>query len=129
MMTVAYVIGGVILLFFAFQYVVIFKMRMSKGNPAPDLPGHLGKQIKKGERLLIYFFSPGCRACVPMGPIIDGLNSKSERVYKIDVSKDMATAKSFGIMGTPATVIVDKGHIAEFLVGAQKEEKLVNLLA
>ena len=128
MMTVVYIVLGFLAAFMLLQYALIFSMKRNKGKTVPKLPGKLGKQIKRGDRLLLYFFSPGCRACKPMTPIIKQMRTKSERVISIDMSKDAETPRAFGVKGTPATLIVDKGVIAEFLVGAQRPEKLYDLL-
>jgi thioredoxin 1 len=40
----------------------------------------------------------------------------------------MATARKFGVMGTPSTVLVREGKIAEFLVGPQSRERIGELL-
>lgn len=128
MMTVVYIVVGFFAAFMLLQYSMVFRMKRNKGKTIPKLPGKLGKQIKRGDRLLLYFFSPGCRACKPMTPVINEMKKKSERVIAIDISRDMETARAFGVMGTPATLLVEKSIIAEFLVGVQREEKLYGLL-
>ncbi len=129
MMVVVYVLVGLVVLFFGFQFAVILKMRASKGKKAPELPGVMGKRIKKGERLLFYFYSPRCAACRTMTPMVEKLGHGNSRVFKIDISKDMLTARQFGVLGTPATLLVDAGSIEEFMVGAQPEARLSALLA
>ena len=128
MMTILYLVGGFFLVFMLLQYSMVLKMKLNRGKTVPQLRGQLGKKIKRGDRLLLYFFSPGCRACKPMTPVIDELKKKSERVFSINISQDMETAKAFGVMGTPATLVVEGGKIAEFLVGAQRPERLRDLL-
>ena len=128
MMFVVYFVVGLFAAFMLLQYSIIFNMKRNKGKTIPKLPGKLGKQIKRGDRLLLYFFSPGCRACKPMTPLIAEMRKKSERVISVDISQDAETARVFGVKGTPATLIVEDGKIAEFLVGAQRAEKLNGLL-
>ncbi|NOY58306.1 MAG: thioredoxin family protein [Calditrichaeota bacterium] len=127
-MIVLYIVGGLVVLFLLFQYSMVFKMRLQKGKPAPTLSGKAGRAIQEGKGVLFYFYSPGCRACKQMTPTIEKLSKNHKSIVKIDISLDMTTAKKFGVMGTPATVLVQAGKIVEFLVGPQTEDKLLALL-
>jgi thioredoxin 1 len=91
--------------------------------------GPVGKAIQRGDRVLLYFFSPGCGACRPMTPMIEKISKSRKNVFPIDISRDMTIARKFGVMGTPSTVLVETGKISEFLVGPQPEEKLRSLIA
>jgi thioredoxin 1 len=128
-MIVLYVVLGIIGLFFLLQFFMIFKMRLQKGKTAPVVNGPAGKAIGRGEKVLLYFFSPGCGACRPMTPVIQKMSKSQKNVFPIDISRDMTIARKFGVMGTPSTVLVETGKIKEFLVGPQAEEKLRGLLA
>ena len=101
---------------------------MQKNKPAPQLQRHYGEALKDNAAALFYFYSPGCRACTPMTPLIERMRKDNPRVFKIDVSKEMSVAKSFGIMATPSTILVQDGIIKEFLLGPQSEYKLSNLI-
>jgi len=127
-MIIVYIIVGVIVLFFAMQYGMILKMRFKKGKQVPDLNGKYGNAVKSGRKAVFYFYSQSCHACKPMTPIIDKFVKKSRNVFKVDITRDMATAKKFGVMGTPSTVLVENGIIKEFLVGPQSEDKLSQLI-
>ncbi|MDF1563181.1 MAG: thioredoxin family protein [Deltaproteobacteria bacterium] len=128
-MSFVYVALGVVALFFGLQIFLVLKMRAAKGKPAPALPGKLGERIAKGERLLFYFYSPTCGACRAMTPVVQRMGKASSRVQAIDISQDMETARAFGIMGTPATLVVDGGTVTELLIGAQPQSRLEALLA
>ena len=123
-MTIVYILVGIIALFFLLQYSMVWKMKRQKGKPAPEVGGQAGKAIQSGHKTLFYFFSPSCRACGPMTPVVDQLQKKHRNIFKIDISRDMATARKFGIMGTPSVVMIEGGTIKEFLVGPQPESKL-----
>lgn len=123
-MIVIYIILGIVALFFALQFFMIFKMRMKKGKQAPDLSGKWGALINSGQKALFYFYSPGCRACREMTPYIRTLSKKSNKVVPVDISKDMSIAQRFGVMGTPSTVVVSQRMIQEFWVGPQPESKI-----
>lgn len=127
-MTIVYIIIGIVVLFFAFQYGLVLKMRFKKGKKVPELDGKYGKVIQSGRKAVFYFYSQSCHACKPMTPIVDQFVKKRKNIYKVDITRDMATARKFGVMGTPSTVLVENGIIKEFLVGPQSEDKLAHLI-
>jgi len=128
MMIIVYVLGGIIALFFLLQLGMRLKMRMQKGKPAPELGGRYGKAVKSGKKAMFYFYSESCSACKPMTPIIEQFVKKNHNYFKVNIAKDMQTARQFGVMGTPSTVIIENGKIQDFLVGPQPEQKLRTLL-
>lgn len=115
-------------LFFGFQYLTVFRMRLKRGKPAPNLAGAYAKAVKTGKPALFYFYSPGCGACRSMTPVVEGYTKKSTRCFKVDVSQDMNTARAFGVMATPSTVVVENGVIRDFLVGPRAAPELTGLL-
>ena len=127
-MILLYIVIGIVVLFFGMQFFMVFKMRLKKGKTAPELSGKAGKLLQKGEQALFYFYSPGCRACKDMTPMMHQMSKYNKGIFPIDISKDMNTAKKFGVMGTPSTVLVKAGTIKEFLVGPQTDAKIASLL-
>ncbi len=119
---------AIAVLFFGFQKFMVFKMSRKKGKPAPELKGTLGKAIKNGKISLFYFYSPSCGACKSMTPIVEGYTKNNPRCFKVDVSKDMDTARAFGVMGTPSTVVIENGIIRDFFVGPKPQAQLTALL-
>lgn len=128
-MILVYIIGGIVALFISMQLYMVLKMRFQKGKPAPDVNGKAGKLIQRGEKALFYFYSPTCRACKEMTPMIHQLAKHNKGIFPVDISKDMDTARKFGVMGTPSTVLVQAGKIKEFLVGPQPDSKIASLLS
>ena len=129
MSTVITIIVVIVALFVGLQLFMRIKMQLKKGKPAPELGGKAGRMTRSGEKVLFYFYSPGCRACIPMTPVIKNMAKRNKNIFPIDVSKDMATAQKFGVMGTPSTVLIEAGKIREFLIGFQTEDKVRGLLA
>jgi thioredoxin 1 len=128
-MTFVYILIGLVIVFFAFQYLMVIKAKFKKGKPAPELSGSLNTAVQKYDKVLIYFFSPSCGACRSMTPLIEEYKRKKKNFFSIDVSRDSETAGKFGIMATPSTVIVEKGTIREFLLGPIPKGRIDALMA
>ncbi|OQY34960.1 MAG: thiol reductase thioredoxin [Spirochaetaceae bacterium 4572_59] len=118
----------IVALFFGFQYFMVLKMKLKKGKPAPALSGTYGKALKGGKSVLFYFYSPNCGACRTMTPLVGKYTKNNPRCFKVDISKDMNTARAFGVMGTPSTVVVEGGKIKEFVVGPKPEAEFTRML-
>lgn len=101
---------------------------LKKGKEITGIDGELGKKINAGEKLLVYFFSPTCGACKPVTPIIDSMKKENPNIYKIDVSQKPEVGRGFGVMGTPATIVVENKKIAEYILGAKPETFIRNLI-
>mgnify|MGYP005865366977 FL=1 len=112
-------------LIIGFQFFLITKSKAMKGKKIdfqkvrPEL-----REKFKNDKTIVYFYSPTCTACKYQTPIIEKLKSEKFNTISIDVSKDLATARVFGIMGTPTIALMKGNLIHEFFVGYQDEEKL-----
>lgn len=127
-MNILSTIAVIVALFFGFQYFMVFKMRLKKGKAAPELSGSYGKAVKNNKTSLFYFYSPSCGACRSMTPLVENYTKNNPRCFKVDVSKDMETARAFGVMGTPSTVLVENGKITDFIVGPKPAGDFTQLL-
>jgi thioredoxin 1 len=115
--------------FFVFMQIYVrLTGLMKKGKELGNINGELGRRIRTGRKLLVYFYSPSCGACRPMTPVIDTMKKESGNVFSVNLAKDMQTARAFGVMGTPATVVVDEGRIRKFILGARTEKYLRDLM-
>lgn len=123
-----YIILAVVGFIIFMQVFMRISTFLKKGKKIGDIKGELGKRINNGEKLLIYFFSPTCSACKPITPIIDKMNKEKSNIYKIDVSRDMETSRKFGVMGTPATILVENQKISSYTLGAKSETYLRKLV-
>ncbi|MDC7225321.1 MAG: thioredoxin family protein [Spirochaetales bacterium] len=103
-------------------------MKLKKGKAAPSLSGSYGKAVKNKKTSLFYFYSPQCGACKTMTPIVAKYTKNNSRCFKIDITKDRATASAFGIMATPSTAIVENGIIKDFIVGPRPLSEFENIL-
>ncbi len=121
---IAVIIGGFTIL----QLSMILRMKLKKGKKVPSLGGAYGRRIKKGDRVLLYFYSTNCRACKAITPIVKSLQKKRRDIFSINISKDMETAQKLSVMGTPSFVVVEEGIIKEYKAGAISEQGILDLI-
>jgi thioredoxin 1 len=127
-----YGVGALLLLFIGFivmQMVLLRRMRRLEGKAAPELSGKHKRWVKPGNRALFYFYSPACGACRTMTPVIKKLSQHNEGVFSVDITRDMETARKFGVMATPTTIVVVDGVVQRVLVGSQTPELLESTLS
>jgi thioredoxin 1 len=110
------------------QIFVRLSTYLKKGKEITGIGGELGKKINAGEKLLVYFFSPTCGACRPVTPVIEKMKKENSNVYKIDVSQKPEVSRGFGVMGTPATVVVENRKIRQYILGARTESFIRKLI-
>lgn len=123
-----YIILAIVGFILFMQIFVRVTTHLKKGKEITGIGGELGKKIKAGEKLLVYFFTPTCGACRPMTPIIDEMKKDNANIYKIDASLKPEISRGFGVMGTPATIVVDNKKISQYILGAKSESFIRNLL-
>lgn len=123
-----YIVLAVVGFFVFMQIFVRLSGFFKRGKEIGNIRGELGRRIQTGRKLLVYFYSPSCGACRPMTPVIDTMKKESGNVFSVNLAKDMQTARAFGVMGTPATVIVEEGRIRKFILGARTERYLRDLI-
>jgi thioredoxin 1 len=128
MMSVVYVILAILAIIMLFQMSVRMKGWLRKGKPAPKVSGILGKHILKGEKIIAYFYSPTCRACKTQEQYWPGVQKKFDNIIRINAAKDRDIAQAFGIMGTPTTIIIDRGIIRDYFVGITSPNKILKSL-
>lgn len=120
-----FIVLGFLLLIVGANFVAMRTMKKLKGKTVPEI----GVKAEKAYPSLYYFFSPTCGPCKVMSPNIEKLEKEHPNVFRIDITREMATARKFGIMGVPATVVVDpKGTVKEVLIGVKTVQMLTNLL-
>jgi len=103
--------------------------RMKQGKTVQPFSGEISRRIQSGEKLLLYFYSPSCGACKSMTPVIDEMRKNKNNVYKINLAKEneRKIGQIFGVMGTPATVVIEDSKIAQFVLGARSKNFLTSL--
>lgn len=87
--------------------------------------------IQKSEWTLIDFWAPWCAPCQIMLPVFCKVADDFQSTITattIDVDAHADLAKSFGIRGIPALVLLHKGEVSAQLTGAQPTETLTKWL-
>ena len=123
-----YLVAGLVLAIVLMQIVPLIRARRMRGRAVPELDAMLNDAQRAQERLLVYFWSPGCGACRPMTPVMDKLAAERGNVLKVNVAQSLALARRFGVMGTPSLALVEKGILKQLLVGARSEPQIRALL-
>lgn len=128
METILYIVLTIVGLFVVMQLYIRLSGVFKKGKVIEGVRGRLGNDIQSGRKLLVYFYTNSCAACKPMTPLIDHLRKEFKNIHKVNLATDMDTGRAFGVMGTPATILVEDQKIKSFDLGARKEAFLRNLI-
>ncbi len=123
-----YIVFFVVGLFVLMQIYIRLSTWMKKGKAVDNIGGDLGREISSGGRHLLYFYTASCGACKPMTPVVDKLKKEFGNIHKVNLAADMETGRKFGVMGTPATVVVENSKIVSYVLGYKNESYLRNLL-
>ena len=111
------------------------KEMMERAN-YPDEPievadGNLDSIIQKYPLIMIDCWSEWCAPCRMIAPMIDELSKKykGKIVFgKLDVSKNMASARKFDVMAIPNLLIFKKGKLVDRIIGVQPMDILESRL-
>jgi thioredoxin len=118
------VLGAAFLAFLAFQAGIALRMRRLQGRPVPALGGDLGQRLHRPHPVLLYFYSPECPRCAVMTPMVQQLAAENVDIALVDITRTPEVAQSFGVLVTPATLMVKGGRIGRVLIGIQSERTL-----
>ena len=72
--------------------------------------------------------APNCSMCRHTTPIIDELAAKRREVVRVDASRNADLAGQFGVLGTPAFIVVDRGRVERVKLGALSRKQIMKLL-
>ncbi len=86
--------------------------------------------LRSEKTVLIDFWASWCGPCRMLAPIIDEIAAEHPEyaVCKIDVDKDGALAKQFGITNIPTLIVMKNGETVNKSVGVIPKEKILKLL-
>lgn len=105
----------------SFRFLAYYRMK--------KLEGSVIDKFKNDKRLILYFYSERCGACKVMAPIIDSI--KEVKVKKVDVFSEEGSklARELSIMGTPTSVLLEKGQVVRAFVGVKKKEDILSMFS
>ena len=63
-----------------------------------------------------------------MTPVIDELRKEFSNLFKVNLARDMDIGRNFGVMGTPALVLVEDRKIKSYILGARNRHFIEKLL-
>jgi thioredoxin 1 len=119
-----HIVVALVVLFALFQLRVLFAAKRRKGTPAPPLEDLLGAGVAADGPTVFYFYGEHCGPCRAIAPMVDALAERHGNLIKIDVVRQPEVARRFGIMATPAFVLIADGTIEEVALGRVSERQL-----
>ncbi len=82
-----------------------------------------------GDNVLLDFSATWCGPCQQMSPIVSRLKRQGYPIRKVDVDREPALARKYGIGSIPAFVLVVQGKEVARIEGMTSESRLRSLLA
>jgi len=122
-------LATVLLAFVLLQWHLANKAKSMEGQAVPELEPDIESKLRERGKVLLYFYSPKCAPCRAMTPVIDHAAARHDNVFKLDIARSLELARSLGVMGTPTTLLVADGRIAQVNLGSLSEKRLEELLA
>lgn len=123
------VVSIVAVIFILPRMLMAAKTAKLKGSTAPTPHKASAGRIQSGSRTVLYFYSPGCRACKMQDPVIQKLIKKHPKaIFKIDATQEQASAAAYGVMGVPFVVFIDKSKVVNAKAGVQLESTISDFL-
>ncbi|MDR1140779.1 MAG: thioredoxin [Planctomycetaceae bacterium] len=87
--------------------------------------------LKSKIPVLVDFWSPSCRPCRMIAPILEELakeNDGDAKIAKINIAQFPQIGAKFGVEMLPTLLFFNKGIVVERMIGAQPKNKLQNAL-
>ena len=85
--------------------------------------------LKSTQPVLVDFWAEWCGPCKSIAPALEEiaqeLNGKL-KVVKVDIDRNSATPKKYGIRGVPTLMLFKDGQVAATKVGAEPKRKLLD---
>jgi len=88
-------------------------------------------EVEQSEQpVVIDFWAEWCGPCRMAGPIFKELSEEMKNVkfVKIDVDNNSELSQKFGVSSIPAFVVMKKGDVISYSVGAQSKDNLKKLI-
>jgi thioredoxin 1 len=87
--------------------------------------------ISSSKPVLVDFFATWCGPCQYQAPILEELASEigeDAKILKVDVDKNPAAAKAYGVRGVPTLIIFKNGEVKWKHAGVKQKDELKALI-
>lgn len=87
--------------------------------------------LESKQLVLVDFWTPGCKACLTITPIIEEVSRELKgrvKVGKLNAAENPETAKTYKIPAVPTLIIFKDGQPVEKAVGLRPKQVLINKL-
>jgi thioredoxin 1 len=77
--------------------------------------------------MLVDFWAEWCGPCKMIAPLLDELADEYDgkvKIGKVNIDEQQALATKYGIRAIPTLLLINKGQVAEQLVGAKSKRDL-----
>jgi len=82
--------------------------------------------------VLVDFWAEWCAPCHMVTPTLEYLAQNYNdrmKVVKLNVDENMITASKYGVMSIPTLLLFKNGEVAETIVGAFPQDKIIEILS
>lgn len=82
--------------------------------------------------VLVDFWAVWCAPCKMIVPTLEHLAQTYKdrlKIVKLNVDENMNTSSKYGVMSIPTILLFKGGEIKETIVGAQRQEKIVETVS
>lgn len=135
MKTVLLIIGGALILFIAYAFIMARKLKRAPAEDDSEKikildDKNFAQQIKSGTTL-VDFWAPWCMPCKMMIPVLNELAESDEHnsnIAKLNVDENQQTAAKYGVRSIPTSIVFKNGKEIKRFVGVKPVDFFIKQL-